>query len=83
MSDQKPKRFDTLNSIRKGATVSAAPAVAEEADQAGRLPHPYSTYLVPATKRRLKQAAAREDRKQFELVEQAVLEFLEKYYPDI
>lgn len=80
MSEQKPKRFDTLNAIRKGASTPVPP---EESPPSGVLPQPYSTYLVPSTKRRLKQVAAREDRKQFEIVEQAVLEFLDRYHPDV
>jgi hypothetical protein len=83
MSEQKPKRFDALNAIRKGASVPTASAGTEAIEPAGALPHPYSTYLVPLTKRRLKQAAAKEGRKQFEVVEQAVLEFLDRYHPDI
>lgn len=85
---KKQGRFSGLESIRSkpdtaaptDTSTSAAPPRAKgDSDR----PEPFSSHLLPGTKRRLKQAAAKEDRKQFETLEQAVVEYLNKYHPDI
>lgn len=81
MSKEKEKapRYGGLAAIRQpGVSATAAPASAQP-DK----PEPFSSHLTTVTKRRLKQVAAKEGRKQFETLEQAVLEYLAAYHPDI
>jgi hypothetical protein len=76
---EKAQRYGGLAAIRQpGASATAAPDLAQS-DK----PEPFSSHLTTVTKRRLKQAAAKEGRKQFETLEQAVLEYLAAYHPDI
>lgn len=78
--DKKPGRFGALGELTK-----AAPQV--QLDPPTPTPEntlePFSSHLLKVTKRRLKQAAAREDRKLYEALEQAVAEYLDKYHRDI
>jgi len=88
---KKAGRFSGLDSIRSKpeaaapVPVSSPPAPAAAPDDQGKTnkPEPFSSHLLRATKRRLRQAAAREDRKLFETLEQAVEEYLSKHHPDI
>lgn len=77
---EKAQRYGGLAAIRQPRTsaTAAAPAPA----QPDKL-QPFSSHLTTVTKRRLKQAAAKEGRKQFETLEQAVLEYLAANHPDI
>ncbi|GMA17251.1 hypothetical protein [Deinococcus metallilatus] len=86
-ADKKPGRFSTLEAIRKPQTTpepepDLTPALKARTTDDDK-PEPFSSHLKPGTKRRLKQAAAREGRKQFEALEQAIVEYLNKYHPDI
>ncbi|MFC5849606.1 hypothetical protein [Deinococcus petrolearius] len=86
---KKAGRFSGLDSIRSkpdaAAPVPASPPAAPPAaaDDKSDKPEPFSSHLLNGTKRRLRQAAAREDRKLFETLEQAVEEYLSKHHPDI
>lgn len=91
MSEPKPGRF--------GSTFKNVKAKAEEAEQnraqiaiqpQGNTPppddnaqEPFSTTLTRRLKRVLKQASAAESRKQFELVEQALEEYLARNHPNL
>ncbi|MPY68079.1 hypothetical protein F8S09_15590 [Deinococcus sp. SDU3-2] len=84
MSAEKPRRFSGLDAIRKPEATAPAVSPAPPPPPADeKQVEPFSSHLKPATKRRLKQAAAKEGRKQFEALEQAVTEYLSKYHPDI
>ena len=84
MSDpaKKPGRF---GSTFKGVAGALPPKVEEQPAPPPRADEdawePYSTSLTRRTKKLLKQATAEERRKQFEVVEQAVTEYLEKNHP--
>ena len=84
---EKGPRYGGLAAIRQSGgsaaaeVSSAVPAVPVPTPE--DKPEPFSSHLKPGTKRRLKQAAAREGRKQFEALEQAIVEYLNKYHPDI
>ncbi|MBB5235966.1 hypothetical protein [Deinococcus budaensis] len=84
---KKAGRFSGLDSIRSKpeAAVPVSPPAASlaVAEDKSAKPEPFSSHLRNGTKRRLRQAAAREDRKLFETLEQAVEEYLSKHHPDI
>ena len=83
MSREKAPRYGKLAAIRQqgGANAEApsSPVVTARDDR----PEPFSSHLTATTRRRLKQAAAKEGRKQFETLEQAVTEYLTANHPDI
>lgn len=81
MSKEKAPRYGGLAAIRQPAT-PATPVIPPAAPLPDK-PEPFSSHLTTLTKRRLKQAAAKEGRKQFETLEQAVVEYLAAYHPEI
>jgi hypothetical protein len=88
---KKSGRFSNLDLVRRPEAATSAATVAPPAPPApttdrttdGDKPEPFSSHLKPGTKRRLKQAAAKEERKVLETLEQAVTEYLSKYHPNI
>ena len=83
MSREKAPRYGKLAAIRQqGTTNVEAPSSLTVTAREDR-PEPFSSHLTATTRRRLKQAAAKEGRKQFETLEQAVVEYLAENHPDI
>ena len=82
---EKAQRFGGLAAIRQqGASpVAEVPSPVPTAPPENDRPEPFSSHLTAPTKRRLKQASAKEGRKQFETLEQAVVEYLDANHPDI
>jgi uncharacterized protein YkwD len=82
-SKEKGPRYGGLAAIRQAVAEvpSAVPPVPEPPQD--DKPEPFSSHLTATTKRRLKQASAKEGRKQFETLEQAVNEYLDARHPDI
>lgn len=83
MSDKKKDaRFD-LSAIRgheKSAPApQAAPAPAPDEDHLEQ----FGSRMQSKTKRRLNQAAARENRKLYELIHDAVTDYLNRHHPDL
>ncbi|MXV21919.1 hypothetical protein [Deinococcus xianganensis] len=71
-------RFGALGELSKPAPAAAAPAPQEE----DKL-EPFSTTLYGKTKVLLKKAAADERRKQYELLEEAIAEYLARKHPNL
>lgn len=80
---EKAQRFGGLAAIRQQAALPEAPTPVPTAPPEQNRPEPFSSHLTAPTKRRLKQASAKEGRKQFETLEQAVVEYLNANHPDI
>ena len=78
----KPSRFEGLLKVAKPEPPATA-AAAGEALAKSKDPHYIKTnyYFPKSLNRRLKQAAAASDRELSDLAQQAVEEFLDKYFP--
>ncbi|WP_221091568.1 hypothetical protein [Deinococcus aquaedulcis] len=79
MSKPSKARFGALGELSK----PAAPAPAAPVVQVEEKLEPFSTTLYGKTKVLLKKAAAEERRKQYELLEDALAEYLAKNHPDL
>ena len=89
-SEMKKPRFGMLKGVRDSAQavveVQATPEVSPELSPTVRddtVQEPFSCTLSRGMKRRLKKASADEDRKQYLLVEQALVEYLSRHHSDI
>lgn len=83
---EKAPRYGKLASIRQPAVPASveAPSVVPEAPaQAPDQLEPFSAHLMGRTKRLLKQAAAKEGRKQYELLQEAVAAYLAEKHADL
>lgn len=89
---KKPSRFGILKGVRESAQVAAEEhrAHVQEITPEPGAPlkddtaqEPFSCTLSRSMKRRLKKASADEGRKQYMLVEQALVEYLANHHPDI
>ena len=76
-AEKKPARFGSLKALGRPALEPAPAKVSSNVLE------PFSSHLMGDTKARLKQAAAIERRKQYETVEQAVLEYLSRHHPEL
>lgn len=81
MSVEKAPRFGMLKGVRESA--QAAPALEPSPVQDDTQQEPFSCTLSRGMKRRLKKASADEGRKQYQLVEQALAEYLARQHPDL
>ena len=72
-------RYGGIDSLRAPAPVEPAPAAPAPDDKL----ETFSTTLMGSTKVLLKKAAADERRKQYELLEQAIADYLEKHHPNL
>lgn len=85
---EKSSRFGSLRGVlrenvapvpeAKGKKPASAPAPVEVAK-----PAPFSNQMFKLTQRRLKQAAAIEDRPQFEILEAALADYFAKHHPEL
>lgn len=76
---KKPARFN-LSAIRQPKP-EAEPAAPEPLPEEKLVQ--FGSHMLARTKRRLKQAAAREGRKQYETLHEAVTEYLARHHPEL
>lgn len=78
---RKPARFD-LRAIRQSKP-EVEPAPPEPLPEPEEKLVQFGSHMLAGTKRRLKQAAAREGRKQYETLHDAVTEYLARHHPEL